>query len=325
MKNTTPLGLEENIHRYIRHKQTLGNVYRQESWLLKKLVDFLKDAGADDLNLSSYESWCKSQQDRHPNTRRKWQQIVRNFCLYRERTEPECFVPRYETQTKPAPYVTPVIVEPEQIAHMLDVASSLPPGNQSPIRGPVLRLATILLYTAGLRLGELLHLTLGDLENNGSILRICETKFHKTRLVPLSQSAGKELHMYLNVRNAVFPVYPDAPLLCNSKSGMLGYSHPGMQTAIKNLFDIAGVHDFQGRRPRLHDLRHSFAIQALIGWYKNGEDVQTNLPKLALYMGHVSIESTAYYLKLVPTLRALASRRFEEHFGYIVEGGKNEQ
>ncbi len=322
MKNTTPLDLEQNINRYIRHKQALGNVYRQESWLLKRLLDFLKDAGADDLDLSSYESWCKSQQERKPNTRRKWQQIVRNFCLYRKRTEPECFVPRYETQTKPAPYVTPLIIEPEQIAHMLDVASNLPPGRQSPLRSSALRFATVLFYTAGLRLSELLHLTLGDLENNNSILRIRETKFHKTRLVPLSHSAGQELQMYLNARNAVYPIYPDAPLFCNSRNGMLGYSRPGMQAAIRNLFDIAGVHDFQRRRPRLHDMRHSFAIQALIRWYKNGEDVQTNLPKLALYMGHVSIESTAHYLKWVPTLRALASKRFEEHFGHLVEGGE---
>ena len=322
MKDTTLLNLEQNINRYISHKQALGNVYRQESWLLKKIVDFLKDAGTNDLDLFAYESWCKSLQERNPNTRRKWQQIVRNFCLYRKRTEPECFVPQYETQAKPAPYVIPVIVEPEQIAQMLDSASNLPPGKLSPLRGPVLRLATVLLYTAGLRLSELLHLTLGDLENNSSILRIRETKFHKTRLVPLSKSASEELQVYLKARNAVFSIYPDAPLLCNNKSKNLGYSRCGMQVAIRNLFDIAGVHDFQGRRPRFHDLRHSFAIQALIRWYKNGEDVQTNLPKLALYMGHVSIESTAYYLKWVPTLRILASRRFEEHFGNIVKGGE---
>lgn len=321
MKNSANLGLEENIDHYIKHKRTLGNVYRQESWLLKKLVEFLKDTGVEDLDLSSYEFWCKSLQERHPNTRRKWQQIVRNFCLYRKRTESECFVPRFETQTKPTPYVTPIIVEPEQIAQMLAVTSSLSPRPQSPLRGPVLRLAIILLYTAGLRIGELLHLTLRDLEDNNSILRIRETKFHKTRLVPLSQSASEELEMYLEVRNAVFPAYHDAPLCCNNISKMRGYSLPGMQTAIKNLFDAAGVHDFQGRRPRIHDLRHSFAIQVLIRWYKNGDDVQTNLPKLALYMGHVSIESTAYYLKFVPTLRTLASKRFEDHFGYIVAGG----
>ena len=322
MKNTTPLDLEQIISRYIRHKRALGNVYREVSWLLKKLVNFLKDAGADDLDLFSYEAWCKSLQDHHPNTRRKWQQIVRNFCLYRKRTEPECFVPQYETRTKPAPYITPVIIEPEQIAQMLDVASRLPPGIQSPLRGPVLRLAIVLLYTAGLRIGELLHLTLGDLEDNSNILRIRETKFHKTRLVPLSASASNELRSYLHVRKSAFPDFPGAPLLCNNKSKMRGYSYPGMSTAIKRLFDISDVHDFQRRRPRVHDLRHSYAVQTLIRWYKNGEDVQTNLPKLALYMGHVSIESTAYYLKWVPTLRTLASKRFEEHFGNIVEGGE---
>lgn len=322
MKTTSPSKIEQKINDYIRHKRALGNVYRQESWLLQKLVDFLEDTGVNDLDLPAYEDWCKSHKERHPNSRRKWQQIVRNFCLYRKRSEPDCFVPQYETQTRPAPYITPVIVEPEQITKMLDVASKFPRSPRSPLRGPVLRIATILFYTSGLRLKELLHLTLGDLENDNSVLRIRETKFHKTRLVPLSPSACKELQEYLNIRNTVFPVYPEAPLLCNKTGEKLRYSHPGMQVAMKNLFNLAGIHDYQGRTPRLHDLRHSFAIQALIRWYKNGEDVQTNLPKLALYMGHVSIESTVYYLRWVPTLRALASNRFEEHFGHIIEGGE---
>lgn len=322
MKTTSSSKIEQKINDYIRHKWALGNVYRQESWLLQKLVDFLEDTGVNDLDLPAYEDWCKSHKERHPNSRRKWQQIVRNFCLYRKRSEPDCFVPQYETQTRPAPYITPVIVEPEQITKMLDVASKFPRSPRSPLRGPVLRIATILFYTSGLRLKELLHLTLGDLENDNSVLRIRETKFHKTRLVPLSPSACEELQEYLNIRNTVFPVYPETPLLCNKTGKKLRYSHPGMQVAMKNLFNLAGIHDYQGRTPRLHDLRHSFAIQALIRWYKNGEDVQTNLPKLALYMGHVSIESTVYYLRWVPTLRALASNRFEEHFGHIIEGGE---
>jgi integrase len=81
------------------------------------------------------------------------------------------------------------------------------------------------------------------------------------------------------------------------------------------------MRDEQGERPRVHDLRHSFAVQALIRWYRDGADVQTQLPKLALYMGHVSIESTAYYLHWVPTLQSLASDRFERRFGQLVRGG----
>ena len=71
---------------------------------------------------------------------------------------------------------------------------------------------------------------------------------------------------------------------------------------------------------RVHDLRHSFAVQALIRWYRDGADVQSCLPKLALYMGHVSIESSAYYLHWVPTLQRLASQRFEQHFGHLIPG-----
>jgi integrase/recombinase XerD len=70
----------------------------------------------------------------------------------------------------------------------------------------------------------------------------------------------------------------------------------------------------------LTNLRHSFAVQALIRWYQNGADVQSCLPKLALYMGHVSIESSAYYLHWVPTLQRLASQRFEQHFGHLIPG-----
>ena len=321
MKNPTSERIEKHIRRYIVHKRALGNRYRHEAWLLDKLRSFLHSNGTDDLDSLLYDEWCKSLADRHPNTRRKWQQIVRNFCLYRKRTEPECFVPSSDTFTRPEPYVTPIIIEPEQIADMLKLASQLPPGRQSPLRGAVLRLAVVLLYTAGLRLGELLRLTLGDVESDCSVLRVRETKFQKTRPVPLSPSASEEMQSYMHARKSAFPGYPEAPLLCNRASKMNGYSLPGMQAAIKRLFDDAGVHDFQGRRPRVHDLRHSFAIQALIRWYKEGADVQTNLPKLALYMGHVSIESTVYYLQWVPTLRALASDRFEQHFGDILQGG----
>ena len=96
---------------------------------------------------------------------------------------------------------------------------------------------------------------------------------------------------------------------------------PGMWELIHQLFVWADVRDLHGRLPRVHDLRHTFAIQALIRWYRMGHDVQSSLPKLALFMGHVSIESSAYYLRWVPTLRTLASKRFEGHFGRLVEGG----
>jgi integrase/recombinase XerD len=92
-----------------------------------------------------------------------------------------------------------------------------------------------------------------------------------------------------------------------------------MGEAIIRLFVAANVADHEGRRPRVHDVRHNFAIQALIRWYRSGVDTQSHLPRLAMYMGHVSIVSTAHYLHFVPTMRELASDRFEAAFGHLVE------
>jgi integrase/recombinase XerD len=314
--------LKRAMTRYLAHKRALGYRYRHEGWLLGVVHRHCRQHGGTDLDPVAYERWSRSIKHRHSNTRRKWQQIVRNFCLYRRRRDPQCFVPSADGFAKPQPYVTPVIVEPEQVARLLTRASRLKPTATSPLQGPCMRLALVLLYTCGLRLGELLRLTLEDVEQDGAVLRIRESKFHKSRLVPLSGSTATELQTFLLARRAVFDDYPNAPLLCNRHGGHLhGYHQPGMQSALRRLFVAADIRDQSGRLPRTHDLRHSFAVQALIRWYQQGADVQTNLPKLALYMGHVSIESSAYYLHSVPLVRALASERFERRFGQLVAGG----
>lgn len=310
------------LARFLGHKRALGHRYRHEAWLLQKLQWHVEQSGCRDLNAKCFGTWLASFQDHHPNTRRKWYQIVRHFCEYRRRSEPECYLPPVEGAAKRQPYVTPVILEPEQIGRMIGIASTLPETNRSPLRGPALRLAIVLLYTCGLRLGELLRLKLSDIEARETVLHIRESKFHKSRLVPMSPSVTRELRAYLWKRRKVFASVPNAPLLCNCHGGKVQpYSHPGLQCAINLLFDVAGIRDEHNRRPRVHDLRHSFAIQALIRWYRNGADVQSCLPKLALYMGHVSIESSAYYLHWVPILQRLANQRFELHFGHLVRGG----
>ena len=290
--------------------------------MLLSLRRQIEQWGRRDLDAKCFERWLRGLQNRHPNTRRKWYQIIHHFCLYRRRTEPGCFLPSADGATKRQPYVIPVIVEPEQVAHVLAVASKLPPTSVSPLRGPAQRLAIVLLYTCGLRLGELLRLTLGDIEDQDTVLRIRESKFHKSRLVPLSASTTCELQTYLRSRRKSFADDPGTPLLCNRYGRHLHrYSHPGFQAATNHLFELAGVRDEGGRRPRIHDLRHSFAVQALLRWYREGADVQNSLPKLALYMGHVSIASSAYYLHWVPALQSLASHRFEQQFGQLVQGG----
>ena len=102
--------------------------------------------------------------------------------------------------------------------------------------------------------------------------------------------------------------------------GSRPYSISGLQTAITRLFALSGVKDSLGRSPRVHDLRHSFAVQALARWYRQQADIQDQLPKLAMYMGHVSIESTAHYLRLTEEVAALASDRFHAHFASVIGG-----
>ena len=316
-----PSRLESAIAQYLAHKRALGRRYYGEELLLGRLCRHLAQSGAHELDAESFQRWLGSLRERHPNTRRKAHQIVRNFCLHWHRSEPDCFVPS-DDFAKLQPYITPVIIEPAQIGRMLQLAVALPPCPLSPLRGLAARLAVVLLYTAGLRIGELLRLTLGDVEDNGSVLRIRESKFHKSRFVPLSPSASRELKAYLRQRNRIFPADAHSPLLCSHRRrGPRAYSRPGMQGAIRRLYVAADVRDGQGRYPRVHDMRHNFALQALIRWYRAGADVQSSLPKLALFMGHVSIESTAYYLRWVPTLRRLASDRFESQFGGLVTGG----
>jgi integrase/recombinase XerD len=185
----------------------------------------------------------------------------------------------------------------------------------------VLRLAVVLLYTAGLRRGELLRLSLQDVDAKAGVLRIRESKFRKSRFVPLSDDARRELRAYLRQRLAPrFDRSPTSPLLCNQTRGFRGYTGTGLTSGIQALFAAADVHDRQGRRPRIHDFRHVFALQALLRWYRADLDVQSNLPKLAMYMGHVSIVSTAYYLKWIPEIAEAASARFERHCGRLLQG-----
>lgn len=315
------IALDAPIRAFLAHQRAFGRGYRTEEYVLRGLRNFLLREEASDLDPAIFQRWCEQLKPLAANTRRARQRIVRKLCLYRQRREPGCFVPDPLYFARPQPYREPVLIEPVQVARMLGQAQILAPSANSPLRGAVLRLATVLLYTAGLRRGEALRLTLGDVDGREGVVRVRESKFHKSRLVPLSVSARHELRRYLRTRLAVGDTRPSAALLCNRSRGWRPYTGTGLSQGIGLLFEQAGVRDAHGRRPRLHDLRHSFAVQALIRFYRHGNDVQSSLPQLALYMGHVSIVSTAYYLHFVPTLAALASERFEQHCGDVLNGG----
>ncbi len=316
--------LDATIAAYLRHRRSLGRGCEQEEWVLRNLSRFLAATNTGDIDQGSFDAWRNTFAHLHPNSRYTYESVIYKFCHYRRRSEPDCFEPDPSSFARPVPHALPNLVEPQEIARMLELASALPPTPGSPLRPAVMRVGLVLLYTTGMRLGELLRLTMGDFDPEARVLHIRESKFHKSRWLPLSPSTCTELRRYLRIRKEhQVDARPSAPLLCNRCRGWRSYSPNGFYQAVHTLFDAAGVRNSQGRCPRVHDVRHSFAVQALLRWYQQESDVQANLPKLALYMGHVSIVSTAYYLRWMPAVMERASTRFERSFGALVQGGNS--
>jgi integrase/recombinase XerD len=182
-----------------------------------------------------------------------------------------------------------------------------------------LRALLLLLYGAGLRISEALRLTLADLDLPERLLTIRETKFYKTRLVPLGPDLSQALTSYLAARcERQHPAPPEAFLLVTWHS--LPVSVQLAEDSFKRLCREVGVRRSDDSRfaPRLHDLRHSFAVHRLTACYREGGEVQRLLPQLATYLGHVDIGCTQRYLTLTPELLGQASQRFEQ---YAAPGG----
>jgi integrase len=220
--------------------------------------------------------------------------------------------------------LSPYILSESEIARLLDATRYLRPYANSPLRSENLRLAILLLFTAGLRRGELLHLTLGDFNSQDGALLIRATKFHKSRILPLSPSVSAEIESYLALRNERrFPMETSSPLIWNQQGGHegRGYTGTGLARNWQVLCTALGIFTEKGKPPRIHDVRHSFAVNVLKRSYINGEDVQAKLPILSTYMGHVSVASTHYYLSFVEEIRSEASERFHQCFGRRIFDG----
>lgn len=200
------------------------------------------------------------------------------------------------------------LFDPENIDDALQGSRQLDPAT--------FRILLLMLYGAGLRFGEATALTQADVDTTEAILTIRDTKFHKSRLVPVSLHLAGMLDALLSVR----PVERSAEsatsfLLANRDGTRLASST--VQAAFDRLRCIADVHGRAGGRknPRLHDLRHTFAVHRLTAWNRLGADVQRLLPALSTYLGHSDLEGTKIYLTMTPDLLQQASLRFSRYVG----------
>jgi len=311
----SPLG--PFIARYLAVKYALGRQYARERNILVHLDRFLATLAVE-LTAETFAQWCASIDHLAPGVRRSWMRVVRNLCLYRQRSEPTCFVPDPSAFPRPHMRRRPHLFTPQQIVRLLRATDDLLPCSTSPLQRQVFRLAVILLYTAGLRRGELVRLTIADYDPHERTLTIRASKFHKSRLVPLSSDASREMDAYLAARRR-FPHAAETPLLYRRRQGLRPYTGAGLGHGLRQLFRRAGVRTTAGGLPRVHDMRHSFAHEALLRWYRAGIDVQVKLPALAAYLGHVSVVSTQYYLSFLEPFAQIASERFARHCDPFVD------
>lgn len=309
------------ITRYLELNFALGKRYKHELTTFTALDRFLSrlPRTAQDLTAETFHDWCREQSRLTPGVRRNRMFMIQRFCRYCRRTEPDCFIPDSVLFPRRSQTVTPYIFSETEVAQLMRATTGLQRPSCSPLRPEVVRLAIVLLYTTGLRIGELLRLVVGDFDPGKGTLLVRNSKFHKSRIIPLRQDVIHELERYLHLRRKLhFPVYSDTPFIWNQRRGGKAYSAWGLQCSLWAVFDVCNIRARSGRWPRVHDFRHSCAVNALIRWYRSQADVRTKLPFLAAFLGHVSISSTYRYLHFVEPLRALASQRFDEAYGGLV-------
>ena len=214
--------LAPSLTRYIDLKRALGRRFDVPARTLKCLDKFLCDHKSKypDLDAAAFQAWCHTHENVASGVRRVRMLEVRGFCLYRCRTEPQSFIPDLSSFPSYHQRLKPYIFSETEVAKLLRAASGLQRNPLSPLRPEVVRLAVLLLFTTGIRRGELLHLTIGDYNRRESTLHIRETKFYKSRLLPINTGIAGEIDRYLRARSQRrLSVSPDAALIWNCRLG----------------------------------------------------------------------------------------------------------
>ena len=183
-----------------------------------------------------------------------------------------------------------------------------------------IRAMLLLLYGAGLRIGEAVRLTCSNVDLSEATLTIQFTKFYKTRRIAIGSQLCNVLREYdENRRKHGHSRHDDSPFFTYNNGGMV--ARGVLETGFRKLRHHVGIGPTKGRQqPRIHDLRHTFAVHRVVAWYRNGLDVQSLLPGLSTHLGHVDLASTQVYLTMTPELLAEACLRFERYVGEVVHG-----
>lgn len=307
--------LAPEFKRFVELMKGLGD-YQNHFWLIGRLDKFLlkRHPRTKILTKDILSEWFASFSHLNPITQRKYRSDIFLLCSFL-RSRSTGTTGRTQFPIIRAPVFRPHVFSKSEITQLLSTAREIRPMPKDPLRPLTFEVVVSLLYSCGLRICEVIALNVGDYADG--VLKIRKTKFGKSRLVPVSGSMRQKLDDYLARRRALrVPMEEANALIWSPYNGRP--SREFMKIALMRLMRKAGIKPPSGRcGPRVHDLRHSFAVHRLLDWYEQGADVQILLPRLSTYLGHINIESTQHYLKYMPEVLAEANRRFETAFSGV--------
>jgi site-specific recombinase XerD len=304
--------LSEQIDQFIELRRLSGTDYSSQARLLGYFDHFLVEQHPNGPSVTRHiiDHYLQSLSHLRPRVRFNRFCVIRQLCRYITQTEPRCHVPEPMRCVTAPEVFHPYIFSEQEIEVLLSAASALPPPES--LRPHTYRTLFGLLYTTGIRIGEAFALTLKDFHNELDLLYIAEGKFRKARWVPLHPSTSRMLNQYIEYRLPNGPRAPDSPLFINLRAHSL--RHCTVYHTFRQLLEKCGIPHNKHTGPRIHDLRHTFAVHRLLAWYRDKQDVNARLPALATYMGHVSVCSTHIYLRPTAELLEQVSNRFHNHY-----------
>jgi integrase/recombinase XerD len=304
--------LDDCTVRYIEHKRGLGMRFETEERILRAFCRMM--GGSSTTSSVAPDEVLRFLLVNGERTR-FWEikySVLKGFYRYAIANGYAKVAPLPPTMKRRPQALVPYIYSRQELASLFAAAAGpFPP--QAQIEPYVLRVLLLLLYGAGLRISEALSLTLGDIDLDQAVICIRDTKFFKTRMVPLGGDLNTVLSEYIDRRKKTCSSGKNDP--CFSFKDGRPLSRGAVEKTFRHLCVRIGIQRAGGPRnqPRLHDLRHAAAVHRVIAWYRSGKDVQRMLPHLATYLGHVHIAATQRYLTLTPELLDEASARFEQY------------
>lgn len=299
-------GLREALDDYLRVRRTLGFKLKNAGYLLPKFVTYVEQAGASTITSELALAWAR-QPAENPIQWSERLKAVRGFARHLQSLAPGTEVPPPHVLPARRCWTAPYLYSAADIAELMHAARLL----ESPFRATTYETLIGMLACTGLRVSEAIRLDRDDVDFENGVLIVRTSKFGKSRGVALHPSTIAALKRYARLRDQVHPCLATPSFFVNMRATRLAYrtvscTFVGLVKHAKIGPSAANGH------LRLHDLRHSFAVRTLLGWYRAGVDVQAQLPVLSTYLGHIDPKSTYWYLSAAPELLALASSRLQD-------------